>query len=401
MDILNAVLIGGKDFEPYEVLYSKIPDFERKLSIKVNILHKFSHPELNAFKDDLNGSEDVDVISSHTSFLRSYKHLYLDLTEIDPENTKMLLNDLPNLLREAVTVKEEVLIAPRFIDVSSLHYRTSVFNKIGEEPPRTWDEFLQVAIKIKEKKIDMYPYAFAARGHALVGRFMEILHSFGGKLIDGNHFAFYSQEGIEALQFLVDLHVKYKVTHPRTPDFFYDDVSQVFKAGEVVMVLDWPGWDYVFRDPRQSSIWNDFSIALPPQGKGGLWVYGGSHGLSVIKWSKKKALATAFVLFMVSPENQYFESKAQGFLPARSSIFTMLLNSSRDNYFENHRLSIYKKIIEEAYLPVKVVKWREFTEILWPILNKAIRGEVKAEDALKIAYEKVKHLEKIQAELGE
>ncbi|WP_054844574.1 extracellular solute-binding protein [Vulcanisaeta souniana] len=371
MDVLNAVLIGGKGFEPYEVLYSKIPDFERKYSIKVNILHEFSHPELNAFKDNLNGGEDVDVISSHTSFLRSYKHLYLDLTETDPESTKIMLNDLPGPLKKAVTVKGEVLIAPRFIDVSSLHYRTSVFNKIGEEPPKTWDELLQVAIKIKENKIDMYPYTFAARGHALVGRFMEILHSFGGKLIDGEHFAFYSQEGIEALQFLADLHVKYKITHPRTPDFFYDDVSQAFKTGEVVMVLDWPGWDYVFRDPRQSSIWDDFSIALPPpQGKGGLWVYGGSHGLSVIRWSKRKGLATTFVLFMVSTENQYFESKSQGFLPARTSVFAMLLDSSKDNYFENHRLSVYRKIIEEAYLPVKVVKWREFTENIWPILNK-------------------------------
>ncbi|BDR93548.1 extracellular solute-binding protein [Vulcanisaeta souniana] len=401
MDVLNAVLIGGKGFEPYEVLYSKIPDFERKYSIKVNILHEFSHPELNAFKDNLNGGEDVDVISSHTSFLRSYKHLYLDLTETDPESTKIMLNDLPGPLKKAVTVKGEVLIAPRFIDVSSLHYRTSVFNKIGEEPPKTWDELLQVAIKIKENKIDMYPYTFAARGHALVGRFMEILHSFGGKLIDGEHFAFYSQEGIEALQFLADLHVKYKITHPRTPDFFYDDVSQAFKTGEVVMVLDWPGWDYVFRDPRQSSIWDDFSIALPPQGKGGLWVYGGSHGLSVIRWSKRKGLATTFVLFMVSTENQYFESKSQGFLPARTSVFAMLLDSSKDNYFENHRLSVYRKIIEEAYLPVKVVKWREFTENIWPILNKAVRGEIKAEEALKNAYEKVKHLEKFQAELGE
>ncbi|MGC9179176.1 MAG: extracellular solute-binding protein [Vulcanisaeta sp.] len=401
MDVLNAVLIGGKGFEPYEVLYSKISDFEHKSSIKVNILHRFSHPELNAFKDNLNSSNDIDVISSHTSFLRSYKHLYLDLIEIDPENVKILLSDLPDLLRRAVTIKEEVLIAPRFIDVSSLHYRISIFNKIGEEPPKTWDELLQVAIKIKERKINTHPYTFAARGHALVGRFMEILHSFGGKMIDRDQFTFYSQEGIEALQFLVDLHAKYKVTHPRTPDFFYDDVSQAFKSGEVAMALDWPGWDYVYRDPKQSSIWDDFSIALPPRGRGGLWVYGGSHGLSVIRWSRKKALATAFVLFMVSPENQYFESKSQGFLPARSSVFTMLLNDSKDNYFESHRLSIYRKIIEEAYLPVKIVKWREFTEILWPILNNAIRGEIKAEDALKIAYEKVKYLEKFQVELGE
>lgn len=401
MDVLNAVLIGGKGFEPYEVLYSKISDFEHKFSIKVNILHKFSHPELNAFKDSLKGNEDIDVISSHTSFLRSYRYLYLNLIETDPENTKALLNDLPDSLKKAVMIKDKALIAPRFIDVSSLHYRTSVFNKIGEKPPKTWDEFLQVAIKIKESKVNIYPYTFAARGHALVGRFMEILHSFGGKLVDGDHFAFYSQEGIEALQFLVDLHIKYKVTHPQTPDFFYDDVSRAFKDGEVAMVLDWPGWDYVFKDPRQSRVWNDFSIALPPQGKGGLWVYGGSHGLSAIRWSKKKVIATAFVLFMVSPENQYFESKMQGFLPARLSVFKMLLDDSKDDSFENLRLSIYKKIIDEAYLPVKVVKWREFTEILWPILNKAVRGEIKVEEALKNAYEKVKHLEKFQAELGE
>ena len=398
--ILKAVLIGGKGFEPYEVLYRKIVEFEYKYGVKVQIMHLFSHPELNSFKDKLKGNEDVDIISSHTSFLRSYYHLYADLFSIDRDNARALYDDLLEPLKLSTIINDQFLIAPRFIDVSLLHYRVSVFNKLGLDLPRTWDDFLQVAIRIKERINELpvkYAYAFAAKGHAVVGRFMELLHSFGGKIVDKDgSFAFYSQEGIEALQFMADLHLKYKVTHPNTPDFFYDDVSSSFKNGETAMVFDWPGWDYVYKDPSQSLVWRDLGLALYPYGKGGRFVYGGSHGLSVIKWSRNTNLAGTFVLFLTSNENQYFECKAQGFLPARKSVFTKLINDAKkeNNVFEISRLDLYRRTIEESYLPVKIARWREFSEIIWPLLNKVIRGELNAEEGLKIAYDKVKYLER-------
>jgi ABC-type glycerol-3-phosphate transport system substrate-binding protein len=185
--ILKAVLIGGKGFEPYEVLYRKIVEFEYKYGVKVQIMHLFSHPELNSFKDKLKGNEDVDIISSHTSFLRSYYHLYADLFSIDRDNARALYDDLLEPLKLSTIINDQFLIAPRFIDVSLLHYRVSVFNKLGLDLPRTWDDFLQVAIRIKERINELpvkYAYAFAAKGHAVVGRFMELLHSFCGKIVD-------------------------------------------------------------------------------------------------------------------------------------------------------------------------------------------------------------------------
>ncbi|MDT7889806.1 MAG: sugar ABC transporter substrate-binding protein [Desulfurococcales archaeon] len=382
---INAVLIGGPGFEPYQTLYRiAIPAFEREYRVKVNILGLYPHPELNRIKDTLNGKEDIDVISSHTSFLRSYSHLYEDLSPYLGD----LYQDLLDPLKKSCEVDGKILLMPRFIDVRSLHYRKDLI----QAPPKTWDELVEIAKRVNNPP-RIYGFAMVGYGHALVGSFMEILHSFGGRIADeeNGECLFASSEGVDALSYIVDLYRRHRVTPPETPEMFYNHVSEVFSTGRVAMIFEWPGWDGLHNDPKRSKISGLFDLDLYPVGKSGRYVYGGSHGFSIFKGSKNPELAAELIRFLVSIENQVAEAEAEGFLPSRKSSWDLLVRRARDrgDMFQIKRLEIYRRTIDESYLPVRIKNWRRFTEIVWPELNVTLRGHKSPREALEYAKKKV------------
>lgn len=383
---LRAVLIGGRGFEPYETLYKHaIPSFQKLEDVEVEILALYPHPDLNRFKDSFPGSlGQVDVISSHTSFLRSYAHLYEDLSSYFDDVYKDLLEPL----KKACVIGGKMLAIPRFIDVRTLHYRTDVV----EDPPKSWEELVETARSVN-KPPDLYGFAMVGYGHALVGSFMEILRSFGGEISDEKtgDCLFAGREGVEALEYIVDLNRKHRVTPPETPQYFYNHVSESFSSGRAAMVFEWPGWDMAHNDPKRSKVAGLFDLALYPVGRGGRWVYGGSHAFSIVKGSREPELAARFIRFLVSLENQVFEAEEEGFLPSRRSSWDLLTRRAREkgDLFQLKRLEIYGRTIDESYLPVKIREWRRFTEIMWPELNAALRGAVDPANALKRSYDRI------------
>jgi hypothetical protein len=57
--------------------------------------------------------------------------------------------------------------------------------------------------------------------------------------------------------------------------------------------------------------------------------------------------------------------------------------------FQIKRLEIYRRTIDESYLPVRIKNWRRFTEIVWPELNVTLRGHKSPREALEYAKKKV------------
>jgi ABC-type glycerol-3-phosphate transport system substrate-binding protein len=57
--------------------------------------------------------------------------------------------------------------------------------------------------------------------------------------------------------------------------------------------------------------------------------------------------------------------------------------------FQIKRLEIYRRTIDESYLPVRIKNWRRFTEIVWPELNATLRGHKSPKEALENAKKKV------------
>jgi len=190
---------------------------------------------------------------------------------------------------------------------------------------------------------------------------------------------------------MVDLHRRWKVTPPNLPDYMYEDVSAAFREGRVAMVFDWPGEYGQLKDAKKSKVVGKVGFAPYPTGPAGLRrVYGGAHSFAVVQGSRNVEAAVGLVKFLTSPESQHFQFVKEGFLPTRTSVWQGIQREAErsPDPLDPIRLKIFRQTIEEAYLPVKVTRWVDFYEAVWPELNAALKGVKTVEEALESAYKK-------------
>ncbi|MBD3308204.1 extracellular solute-binding protein [candidate division KSB3 bacterium] len=130
------------------------------------------------------------------------------------------------------------------VEVRMLMYRQDLAEDAGySEPPKDWDELVDLAKKLTvdtdgDGNIDQWGYAYSASptGETILETFGSFLNMAGGKLWnDDGTAAFNSPEGEAALQFMVDLVHKHKVTPPGVITYREGQMSDMISAGAVAM----------------------------------------------------------------------------------------------------------------------------------------------------------------------
>lgn len=107
---------------------------------------------------------------------------------------------------DAATFDDELYGVPIFQNISTTAYDTTVFDEAGLELPTTWDEIREVAPELAERGISVLDYVGSPE-QTLNLTFYPFLWQAGGTVFsdDGTKVAFDSDEGVAALDFLVDL----------------------------------------------------------------------------------------------------------------------------------------------------------------------------------------------------
>ncbi|EGU61300.1 extracellular solute-binding protein, partial [Vibrio nigripulchritudo ATCC 27043] len=145
-NVLRVKLIGGAQYEP---LYTLIPKWERKTGMKVEVLSRKNHFELDReIKQDIAANNiNYCVASNHTSFAPQYGSIYTDLRKLIGSN---VLDEFVPLTLEHGTIDGRLVQLPRHSDISNLYYKKSLFEnqdnqakfkaKYGYDlaPPATW-----------------------------------------------------------------------------------------------------------------------------------------------------------------------------------------------------------------------------------------------------------------------
>ncbi|WP_214443570.1 ABC transporter substrate-binding protein, partial [Mycobacterium tuberculosis] len=107
---------------------------------------------------------------------------------------------------DVATFDGELYGVPLFQNVFTTAYNAEIFAEAGLDLPRTWDDVREVAPVLAEKGIAVMDYSGTPE-QTLNLSFYPFLWQAGGTVFndDGTDIAFDSDEGVEALQFLVDL----------------------------------------------------------------------------------------------------------------------------------------------------------------------------------------------------
>jgi multiple sugar transport system substrate-binding protein len=225
------------------------------------------------------------------------------------------LTDWPQtLIKDVSSWKGKLYRLPWGNDTEIFFYRTDYFKDAGVEPPKTWDELVQVGKKLT--KGDRFGIALSGQKNGVLGN--DIQHwtnQAGGAINDLDN-----PGSKEALVFYKELFSKQQIAPASVPQEDYTSVFQGWLGDKYAM---WWCWDGFFGAMRTNKdFWkNQVSAFLPPKGPKNNQTVTGCWGWAISNYSGKKELAEEWVGFTAKPEVMK-QQILRGRVPARMSLWS-------------------------------------------------------------------------------
>lgn len=226
----------------------------------------------------------------------------------------------------------------------ALFYNTEIFKAAGiSGPPKTWDEFAEVARKVTNPEKKTYAVTATLQVEPPTNMTYDIyplILQAGGKLIDPatNKAVFNSPEGVKAIEWYVERINKDKSAVPGVLSNGEKEKRANFASGNVAMMFEGP-WGIAIQQRLNPDL--KYDIATLPAGvTTGTMVRGSLN--TVTTQAQNKEAAWKFVRWMSGPTGIEMWSKGTGGLPARTDV------SSQD-WFKEKKL--FKAFVDQMALP--------------------------------------------------
>lgn len=371
---LHVALISGPQ---YDRLQRLLPPFERRSGYRVVVDASLPHVELNArMAADLGSPRGrYDLISTHTKYAPS------QAAHLRPLDDLVGAGDLADFFPRVVElcrIGGALMQLPRNFDARLLFYRADLM-----PAPQTWDD--AAAQMARHVRPEFYGFAFPGRHSGLFGTFYELLGMAGGELFDEElRPAFNSDAGVWALAFLHRLCTVERLTPPDLLErWYYDEVSEGFRMGHLLMVGDWPGFYGLYKDPKTCAVIEQFDVAVYPAGPAGLRkAYAGGHSFAVPKAARDLDGAMTLLRYLVGADVQYVEASA-GHTPVRRSIFDRVKRELAPGSRDARRIAALEEtIVRHAMIPPRFARYPLVEDILWVGVQRAVTGAQAPRDAL-------------------
>jgi multiple sugar transport system substrate-binding protein/sorbitol/mannitol transport system substrate-binding protein len=203
-------------------------------------------------------------------------------------------------------------------------YRTDLFQKYGREPPKTMDEYLELA-RFFNGKDGVYGVSMRAqRGIHFASGWMSLMYNFGGGFMDQaalaegrNVITVNTPETIASLRFYVDL---LKNAPPDVGTYTHEEALGAFLSGKTAMWLDATALANQITNPATSTVADKVAFVPTPMGPGGDGAALAGWNLCISRKSSHKDAAWAFISFMAGREKSAAYVKAGG-VATRESAF--------------------------------------------------------------------------------
>jgi len=213
-------------------------------------------------------------------------------------------------------------------DIHLMFYNTTIFKKYNiAEPPKTWDEYLDICKKITEGEAGSGTYGCGIMASKvpliLIGTFLNRIAGFGGSFMDADGKPVVnSPENVAALEHLI-AEMPYAIPDPKAVGF--DEMLGPWLTGRVGMVEFWTDLGQMTDNPEQSKIPGEWSVApMPVQGEKGKVSapMNAGWGIGMSTLVKDEEVSKAFLSFIMRPEtNIKINQMVGGLDPMRFSTF--------------------------------------------------------------------------------
>jgi multiple sugar transport system substrate-binding protein len=270
---------------------------------------------------------------------------------------------------------------PVALSARSLYYRTDLI----KTPPATWQQLLTAAQSVS-KPGTMYGIGVSGKKYAELTEYVYYLYGNGGDFFVTNPDGGYGKcrvndaAGVGALQFMVDLVNRYKVTEPNVAENDRDSLQDLFVAGKLAMIETGPWFGGMI---KQSAKTIPFGVAPMPYNEGKpqhtLLV---TDSIIAFKSMKNKDAVVKFLEYAYGNGPRLEFDKDFGMLPVEKSV-------AANPYFQT---AFYRPFIQQ--LPTAkpwplTADWSKVEDVMWDAVTATLLNTKAPKQALDDACREI------------
>src|SRR5215203_6707121 len=295
-----------------------------------NVVHRVMPADTGTYFDKLRtqlqaGSGGVDVIGGDVIWPAQLaaNGWIVDLSDKFPESEQKKFLDAP---LQSVSYDGKVWGVPWYTDAGMLYHRIDLLEKSGySEPPKTWDELKEMAVKVKKDQGTKYGFVFQGdvyEGGVCNG--LEYIWQYGGDVLDPsdpNKVIIDSPESAAGLA--AEASILSSGAAPQAVSTYQEaetDAAFFQDPGNAVFARQWP-YGYAYLDTKGYLKQDQVGVGpLPVEEGHQLASCLGGWDMLINSQSEMQDEAWEFIKFMTSEESLKFRAVKATVLPTRSSL---------------------------------------------------------------------------------
>ncbi len=308
----------------------------------------------------------------------------LDKYFIDQDKKTIL-----NYALQSCIYNKQLVAVPFFMDIGVMFYRKDLIEKMPDyktieqklKQSITWEDFIKLGERFKDKSNPFYIFQ-ADNYEGLMCSYIELLADQNKTLFENNNLQLTSPESEHALNLLVDLVNKYKLSPYKVTEFKESNSYHYFILNNGLFVRAWPNFirDYSANYGKDSRLNYLVKVPLPHfEGHQPVAITGGWN-LMISKYSIRKPEALEFVKFLMSEEAQKIMYEEGGYLPTNNLIYEDTTYTSK-----HPDLKFFKDYLKSGVHRPYLVEYTRISDIITHYIQLAIKKEIGVKEALQRA----------------
>lgn len=291
---------------------------------------------------------------------------------------------------EAGRYRGKLYRMPLRSDAGMLYYRKDLLDKVGANPPETFEDLVKISKQLQFNNAVRWGYVWqGAQYEGLPAMFVEILEGFGGFWVnpDTNEVGLDKPEAMQAVEFLRSV-IDKGISPPGVTTYREEETRRLFVSGEAAFLRNWP---YVWASANDVKSKIKGKVGIKPMvhvpGKTGGACLGG-WGLGISRTSKHPEEAWKAIQYFTSKEPQQRFTLETGNMSSRRDLFTDPEIIAKYPHYPK-----LQNVVESAVLRPSIAQYAQASDILQRYLNAAISNpQLSAEQAMKSAADETRSL---------
>lgn len=374
---------------------------QEKYFNKINKAFEKKHPGVNVevqfvpwtaahdkFTTSVAGGKGPDVAEMGTTWTPEFAEAggLADIT--DMVKSSGLLNKMVPGSLESAKYEGKYYAVPWYAGVRAIAYRKDWFNKLGIDPPKTWDDLVAAGETIKKKMPDVFPFAVA-------GDYQYELYPFiwnaGGEMVtqekDGDwEVTIDEPEAVKGIKFFTGLLTEHHFSPKGAATWDATDVVKNFEIGKVAMT-PLGQWEMatIYKDkPKLKGKVGTVPFPTPKAGQPSRSFLGGSN-LVVWESSDMKKLAFEWIQAVSTPKAQLKWANDTRFFPTLKSVV------SKPSWAKGPEMQAFVKQFKNGRVTPTTPEWGavQGAKVIPNMVQSILTGQSSVDDAVDTAADEI------------